>query len=453
MNKWNDSAVFYHIYPLGFCGAPRKNDFSIPPVSRIRKLLDIGGYLKETGFNALYLGPLFESSAHGYDTADYFRTDRRLGTDEDLAEVCASLKKNGLRIIFDAVFNHVGRDFFAFRDLRQKCRGSEFREWFDGLDFTRQNGSGDPFSYSTWGGDHNLIKLNLKSPAVREYLFGAAAYWIKKYDIDGLRLDAADCMDKEFLGALAARCRGIKKDFWLMGEVVRGNYRDWANPSCIDSVTNYEAYKGLYSSFNTDNFFEIAWTLNRLSGPEGLCRGTNLYSFADNHDVDRIAGKLKDIRHLHPLYCLLFCMPGIPSVYYGSEFGIKGAKGKDTDAALRPEIDLPAMLESGKGGELRETISKLAALRSKSPALQTGNYEQLYVAPKQIGFIRRTEGQVLAVFVNASSDKAEIKFDSRVFRGKRTRDLLNPGWEQRAGDFDTAVTVDGNWARILEIIR
>jgi len=450
MNSWTDKAVFYHIYPLGLCGAPRNNDFSKPPVPRIKKLLDIVQYLKKSGFNAVYLGPLFESSSHGYDTADYFRTDRRLGEDEDLEEVCRALKKAGLRIIFDAVFNHAGRDFHAFSDIREKGRNSEFAGWFEKLDFSRPNAFGDPFSYATWNGHGSLVKLNLKNPDVREYLFSAAEEWIKKYGIDGLRLDAADCMDKEFLGELASRCRAIRPDFWPMGEVVRGNYRDWANPSCIDSATNYEAYKSLYSSFNTGNFFEIAWTMNRLYGGAGLCRGVNLYSFADNHDVDRIAGKLKDARHLHPLYCLLFSMPGIPSVYYGSEFGVKGSKTDCSDAALRPELDIAAMAKRGESEELRGTISRLAALHVSCPALQTGNYEQLYVSMKQICFARQAGGQTLAVVVNASPEPAEIEFDSGKSAGKTMKDLLNGGTEFKAGARKTKISVDGNWARILE---
>jgi len=321
MNNWSEQSVFYHIYPLGFCSAPQGNDFSAPPQNRIRRLCGLGGYLKNAGFNAVYLGPVFESTTHGYDTADYFNTDRRLGTNADLAETCADLKNSGMKLVFDAVFNHVGRDFWAFRDVREQKTESPFRSWFAGLDFSRRNGMGDPFAYDTWQGHENLVKLNLSDNEVRNHLFAAAENWIQTYDIDGLRLDAADCMDKKFLSDLAARCRALKPDFWLMGEVVHGNYRDWANPDCIDSVTNYEAYKGLYSSFNDANFFEIAWTLRRLFGRNGICAGTNLYSFADNHDVDRIASTLKDRRHLHPLYCLLFCMPGIPSVYYGGNTG------------------------------------------------------------------------------------------------------------------------------------
>jgi glycosidase len=451
MSSWSDKSVFYHIYPLGCCGAPLENDFSSPPQSRLLRLCGAAECIRGRGFTSVYLGPVFESSRHGYDTADYCLTDRRLGTNEDLAELCTAFHDAGLRIVFDAVFNHVGRNFHAFRYLLEKGSTSEYCGWFEKLDFSRQNACGDPFTYATWQGHHNLVKLNLGNPEVREHLFQAVEQWIQRYDIDGLRLDAADCMDRDFLSALAGHCRSIKPDFWLMGEVVQGNYSEWANPDCLDSVTNYEAYKGLYSSFNDGNFFEIAWTMNRLSGTEGMCRNINLYNFADNHDVDRIASRLKDIRHLFPLYCLLFAMPGIPSVYYGSEFGFTGKKHEGSDLPLRPELDienLPALT----GGEiLAGTIAGLASLRSGNDALQHGTYEPLAVKDRQIGFLRRTPEQAVAVFVNSSDTTAVLDCSLDSFAGKNLRDLLNPGWSAPITGGRMHMSIDGNWARILEI--
>ncbi len=345
MTHWSESAFFYHIYPLGLCGAPYFNDFTSAPVNRLEKLFPWLDHLQSLGVNALYLGPLFESSEHGYDTADYFHVDRRLGDQALLQRFSAEVHRRGMKLILDGVFNHVGRHFWAFRDLLEKGGGSPYADWFAGLRFDQHNGYGDPFTYDTWGDYESLVRLNLHNPQVREHLLQAVASWIEDYDIDGLRLDAADCVDAGFQDELAAFTSQLKPDFWLLGEITAGDYRRWTQPGRLHSVTNYEAYKGLYSSHNDSNYFEITHTLERQFGAGGLYRGLPLYNFADNHDVNRIANVLKSPTHLFPLHMLLFSMPGVPSIYYGSEFGLPGTKA-DTDWPLRPELNLEALISS-----------------------------------------------------------------------------------------------------------
>jgi glycosidase len=223
-----------------------------------------------------------------------------------------------MRLILDGVFNHVGRDFWAFRDVLSAREQSVYREWFAGLKFGESSPYHDPFTYEGWNGHYSLVKLNLHHPAVVQHLFDAVSLWVEEFNIDGLRLDAADSIDIEFLRKLADFCQNLRPDFWLMGEVVHGDYRHWANDQALDSVTNYECYKGLYSSHVDRNYFEIGYSLNRQFGPDGLYRHLPLYNFVDNHDVNRVMSYLKNPAHLYPLYCLLFTMPGIPSIYYGS---------------------------------------------------------------------------------------------------------------------------------------
>ncbi len=332
MSFWYDEAVFYHIYPLGLCGAPQRNDFSTPPVARLERLLPWLDHIQSLGANALYLGPLFESSAHGYDTADYYHLDRRLGSDATLADLSREVHARRLRLVLDGVFNHVGRHFWAFRDVQARGQSSPYCDWFANLRFGERSPFGDPFSYESWSGHYSLVRLNLGSPAVREHLFGAVASWVRDFAIDGLRLDTADILDFDFMRALRAVCRGLKTDFWLMGEVIHGDYCRWANPEMLDSVTNYECYKGLYSSLNDANYHEIAYALQRQAGVGGIYQGLKLYNFADNHDVTRVSSQLQSAAHLYPLYALLFSMPGMPSIYYGSEFGLLGEKNDHSDA-------------------------------------------------------------------------------------------------------------------------
>ena len=378
MTHWSSDAIFYHIYPLGLTGAPERNDFSQPPVARLEQLYDWMPHLKAMGVNALYLGPLFESTAHGYDTADYYHVDRRLGSDETLAKLSEALHTSGMRLVLDAVFNHVGRDFWAFRDVQSRGLDSPYRDWFHNLRFDGRSPYGDPFTYEPWAGHYDLVKLNLGNPAVREHLFNAVASWMDNFAIDGLRLDAADVIDPDFLKALAAFCKRRRPDFWLMGEIVQGDYRRLVNPQMLDSATNYECYKGLYSSLEAANYFEIAYALNRQFGEGGLYRNIPLYNFADNHDVNRVASNLKKAAHLYPLYCLLFTMPGVPSIYYGSEWGLEGRRTPHSDRMLRPQLDLPEMAPRAPQPRLAGDIARLAALRGSLPALRYGEYRQLY---------------------------------------------------------------------------
>ncbi len=449
MVDWAPDAIFYHVYPLGLCGAPPRNEFGAPPVERLDKLTGWFGHIRRLGCNALYLGPVFESTAHGYDTADYWHLDRRLGTDETLRRFVAASHEAGIRVVLDGVFNHVGRDFWAFRDVQANGRNSPYHDWFAGLRFDGRSPFGDPFAYEGWHGHFDLVKLNLSNPDVRGHLFEAVESWIRDFGIDGLRLDAADVVDLDFQRALAALCRGTKPDFWLFGEVVHGDYRRWANPQTLDSVTNYEAYKGLYSSLADRNYFEIAYALNRQFGPGGMYAGLPLYNFVDNHDQDRVASRLDEKRLLYPLHLLLFTMPGVPSIYYGSEWGLEGRRTPGDDSPVRPALDLEAGPSRGAEPALSAAIERLAAVRSESTALRRGTYRQLHVSHEQLGFAREANGEAVAVLLNAADRAIDMTVPAP--RDGEWRDLLNGGSFRTAGDVLRA-DVPASWGRILRPI-
>jgi len=404
---WIDHTVFYHIYPLGLCGAQFHNDFNQPPVERLDGLHPWLDHLAGMGINGLYIGPLFESVWHGYDTVDYYNIDRRLGTNQTFVRFSARAHELGIKVVLDAVFNHVGRGFWAFRDVLEKRQASQFCGWFSGLSFEGDNSFHDGLTYEGWAGHDSLVKLNLSNEEVRRHLFGVVKQWIEDYQIDGLRLDAADVMDKDFLSALAGFSKSLKEDFWLMGEVVHGDYTQWVCPGRLDSVTNYIAYKGLYSSFNDHNLFEIAYTLQQQFGADGKLRGLGLYSFADNHDVSRVASILKNPAALLPLYVLMFSMPGVPSIYYGSEFGVRGRK-EDKDAALRPALNLQELLVHAKRLDLYEALKKLIKIRREHPSLFDGAYRQLLLTNEQFAFSRELENGFAVTVINAADHGVSI---------------------------------------------
>lgn len=441
--SWVNESVFYHVYPLGLCGAPPRNDFHSPHVPRLNQLFDWIDHWTGLGINALYLGPVWESTAHGYDTADYFWVDRRLGDNRLLADLTWKLHERGIRVILDAVFHHVGRDFWAFRDVLTNGPASPYCDWFY-LRFGERSPYGDPFTYQNWNGAEDLVKLNLSNPAVREHLFLAVESWIRDFGIDGLRLDAADSLDHDFIRALRAFCKEKKHDFFLLGEAVFGDYTRLANQTMLDATTNYEAYKGLHSSHNDQNYFEIAYALNRQFGNGGIYRDLPLYSFADNHDVDRIASVLKDPAHLYPLHLLMFAMPGVPSVYSGSEWGIPGSRKEGGDPALRPSMRRP---EGGPHPDLAAAIARLARLRRSLPALMQGDYRQLLVQSEQLAFMRRHEGQSVIAAANASASPAVIELPAE---GRWVDRLNGDSFEAIGGKL--RLELPSCWGRILEAV-
>lgn len=392
---WAYEGIFYQIYPIGFCGAPTANDGKT--VSRILKLKDWSSYLESLGISSILLNPIFESDNHGYDTRDYKKIDCRLGTNEDFAEVCKDLHAHNVKIVLDGVFNHVGRGFWAFKDVQEKKWDSPYKDWFC-INFDGNSCYNDGFWYEGWEGHFELVKLNLANSAVVDYLLECVKGWIDEFDIDGLRLDVAYCLDRNFMKRLRSFCQELKPDFALIGEVLFGDYNQIVNDEMLHSCTNYECYKGIYSSFNSMNMFEIAHSLNRQYGPEQWCiyRGKHLMSFVDNHDVTRIASILTNKNHLPLTYGLLLGMPGVPCIYYGSEWGEEGVKAPNNDYALRPCFEEP------KPNELTEEIKKMIHVRTGSNALCHGSYRNVVLTNHQIIFERRTDDERMLVAINAS---------------------------------------------------
>lgn len=393
---WAYNSVFYQIYPIGFCGAPAANDGVTVP--RIRKIAEWSDYLQSLGIDSILLNPIFESDNHGYDTRDFTKIDCRLGTNEDFSDVCKNLHEHNVKIVLDGVFNHVGRGFWAFEDVRKNKWDSPYKDWFH-INFEGNSTYNDGFWYDGWEGHYELVKLNLQNPVVVDYLLNCVKGWIEEFDIDGLRLDVAYSLDHNFMRRLHEFCQELKPDFVLIGEVLFGDYNIIVNDSMLHSCTNYECYKGLFSSFNDMNLFEIAHSLNRQFGPEQWCiyRGKHLMTFADNHDVTRIASILKNKEHLPLAYGLMFGMPGIPCLYYGSEWGEEGIKIPDNDYALRPFFDTP------KPNKLTELITKLISVRQNSDALCNGSYKNIVIQNHHLIFERITAKEKVLVAINASN--------------------------------------------------
>lgn len=401
--SWYNEAIFYHIYPLGLTGAPKENDYGTP-VHRLNTLLPWIDHIKKIGCTALYIGPLFESVGHGYETTDYKKLDSRLGTNEDLTNFVKACHDKGIRVIFDGVFNHTGRDFFAFKDIQKNRENSPYVNWYCNVNFGGNTEYNDGFSYENWGGYNLLVKLNQRNPEVQNYICDVIRFWVSEFDIDGIRLDAADVLDFDFMRVLRHTADEVKKDFWLMGEVIHGDYSRWVNGQTLHSVTNYALHKALYSGHNDHNYFEIAHTVKYLQNMGDL----DLYNFVDNHDVERIHTKLQNKVHFAPVHVLLYTLPGVPSIYYGSEFGIDGKKEKFSDASLRPALDLKDYADAVTKNPCTALIAALGKVRQGTPALSYGSYSELALTNRQFAFARDLDGVRVIVTVNNDDSEAEM---------------------------------------------
>lgn len=405
--SWINESIIYNIYPLGFCGAPKENDHKTE--YRLDKIYDWIEHFKKLNINAIVFNPVFESTSHGYDTIDYKKIDCRLGDNASFKKICDTLHENGIKVLLDGVFNHVGREFFAFKDIQEKGQSSQYCSWFQNLNFNGNSPKGDAFWYEGWAGHYDLAKLNLQNQQLVDYLLECVGFWIDEFGIDGLRLDAADVMDVNFFKQLRSYSCNKKPDFWMYGEMVGGDYNRIVENNALNSVTNYECYKGLYSSHNDHNYFEIAHSLQRQFAEGGIYKNIYTYNFVDNHDVDRVASSVNDQRHLKNIYTLMYCMPGVPSIYYGGEWAVKGKRTNHSDYDLRPCLDINNIPDADN--QLCEFLSKLSTVRLGLESLQYGDFANVLIQNEQYVFRRRTSSQTSYIVLNLSDNQCNVGFN------------------------------------------
>ncbi len=404
--KWYNNATFYHIYPIGLLGVEKENDYK-DIKHTLNDLYPWIDHMKEMGFNALYIGPLFKSGSHGYDTTDYRQVDNRLGDNKDLKKLVDYCHKNDIKVILDAVFNHTGRDFFAFKDILEKRENSAYRYWYN-IDFNGNNSYNDGFSYENWGGYDLLVKLNVRNSEVYNYIFNdVVKYWVDEFDIDGLRLDTANVLDFEFLHKLREYTNNLKEDFYLMGEVMFGEYTAYVNEGMLHAVTNFNLEKAIYSGLNDHNFFEIAHTENRLSNLP------HLYNFVDNHDIERIITKLKNKAHFLQAHIMLYTLPGTPAIYYGSEFGIEGHKDRfGPDDEIRPSLNINDYKDCLINNPYSQIVAKLAHFRKDNTILTYGEYRQIELKNEYYSYSRKLDNEEIFVCLINNETYHEFYFET-----------------------------------------
>ena len=360
---WVDHLIGWHVYPLGFVGAPARLESQ--EVSH--RLAHLGAWLDHAvalGCSSLALGPVFSSASHGYDTLDYFTIDPRLGDDDDFDHLLQAAHARGLSVLLDGVFNHVSRRNRIVQDAQSAGPDSDagrMVRWCEGR-------------LDVFEGHSDLVALNHDNPAVREHVTRIMNYWCGR-GVDGWRLDAAYSVNPEFWAAVLPSVREKYPDVWIFGEVIHGDYASIVRASGMDSVTQYELWKGIWSSIESRNFFELDHALGRHNE---FSDAFTPMTFVGNHDVTRIASRVGQDGAVLAT-AILATIGGIPLIYYGDELAYRGVKeerfGGDDD--IRPVFPASPADLSNLGADTLRAHQSLLGLRRRHPWLVDARTESL----------------------------------------------------------------------------
>ena len=395
MTTWGDHAILWQVYPLGFTGAePAALPDGEPARHRLSRLEPWLDYAVALGASGLALGPLFTSGSHGYDTVDHYTIDPRLGDQRDFDDLLEAAHARGLRVLLDGVFNHVGRGFPAFRRALDQGPGSPDATWFR-LAWPDGARTGAEPEYDTFEGHPGLVALNHDEPAVAQYVTDVMRHWLRA-GADGWRLDAAYAVPAGFWAAVLPKVRAQHPDAYFVGEVIHGDYERIVSSSGLDSVTQYELWKAIWSSLNDRNFFELAWALDRHNG---FLDTFVPFTFTGNHDVTRLASRLIDDRHLAHALVVLCTVGGTPAVYYGDEQAFRGVKedrpGGDDD--IRPGFPATPADLAPDGWPVYRLHQDLIGLRRRHPWLHRARSQVLDLANEHLVYEVTGEGGRLVV--------------------------------------------------------
>ena len=454
--EWAKTAIVYHIYPLGFFGAPKYGKDESGKVDRLLEIRNFYNHFKNLGVNVIQFGPLFESVSHGYDTIDYMKIDHRLGTNDLFEQITTELHNMNIRVIIDGVFNHVSREFSSFKDIQAYKEKSRQLNWHF-VDFTRDNPYKDGFDYQNWEGYYELVKLNLNEKDVRDYIFSVSNYWLKEIGIDGWRLDVAYLISTNFWREFRQASKKTKPDCILIGEMIHGPYDKWIGPELLDVGTGYQVYKSIWSAINSNNMYELKAILERSFHQEwGLFKDITLLNFLGNHDCMRIRSILRDDRYLFPAFLFLLTTNGIPKIYYGDEIGLKGVKTEQSDEEIRRPMPRSSDEWPSMGKEIFRNIQKLIQIRHINHAITHGDLTPVYADKNILAFIRRSTKQTLLIIINTNFEKTEktIPLWNQNLDGKKFIELLEQGGDKAYFVRNNQLHISDLypcWGRILQL--
>lgn len=358
-----DHTIWWQVFPLGALGAPIRDRTPDDAGHRLRKLDAWLDYFVELGCNGLLLGPIFESASHGYDTLDHFSVDRRLGTNEDFDHLIAECRKRGINVMLDGVFNHVA-------DTHPRA-----------AELGKRDAAGNP---ENWEGHGGLTKLDHSNPATADLVTDVMLYWLRR-GIAGWRLDVAYDVPPEFWATVTARVRKEFPGALFLGEMIHGDFARFVKASTLDTVTQYNLWKAIWSSIKETNFWELDWA---FKGHAEFCEEFVPQTFISNHDVDRIATAVGPEGAVLAATILL-TVPGMPSIYYGDEQGFTGRKleGFSADDELRAPLPAAPVDLAPVGQDLFHIYQALISIRRQHEWMSRGVLAVVDKTNEQIQYI------------------------------------------------------------------
>ena len=433
--KWVKDAVFYQIFPERFMNGDKRNDpKDVKPWGTKPELYnymggDLAGvrkqipYMKNLGVNAIYFNPVFHGdSNHKYNTIDYMTIDPAFGTNAEFKSMISELRRNGIKVILDGVFNHASRGFLPFHDLLENGEASPYRDWFHvhGFPLGAYGEGGVAPQYDCWWGLPALPKLNTATPQVREYLWSVGEHWLR-FGIDGWRLDVPNEIDDDaFWREFRHRCRVVNPEAYIVGEIWDDASR-WLQGDQFDAVMNYPVSKAVLGfaarQVDRDEVAKCGYKDLPILTAEGFAKALRAewerhprpiteaqLNLLGSHDTPRVAAVVNgDATAVHLAALLLFTLPGAPCVYYGDEIGLAG--GHDPGCREGMPWDRPDAWDRERLAWFRDVI----ALRHAHPALRTGDVDVVYAHRGVVAFRRRLADDDLLVVVNQRDDAAHAR--------------------------------------------
>ena len=422
---WTRDAVVYNIFPDSFAAGKRLAPNGAPPCrgGTVRGVTENLDYIASLGFNCIYLNPIFAArSYHRYDTLDYYRIDPHMGAEDDLRDLVRRAHALGIRVILDGVFNHVSSDHPFFRDVLENGRASRYYSCFYALPETpRLPAAGELPGYTCFSYVADMPKTNTADPFLRQYFCDVGAYWVRKFDVDGWRLDVANELDDGFLRAFRASVKAAKSDALIVGEVWE-NAAHYLGGDMLDSAMNYDFRRYCRRFFaeqtvDAETFDTNVSTLLLRYNENALFAQLNLL---DSHDVSRflsLCGGKTERMELAVLLQMTF--PGMPCVFYGDEKGLCGES--------EPEYRRPMAWDASS--PLEEVYRRMIALRKTHPALRDGSFHTELACGGVYRYSRVWNGTKITVAMNLGAEpvKAEKRGTLLLKKGEN-RDIIG-AWE------------------------
>lgn len=394
MTTWHEHAIWWHVYPLGFLGLePAGPSPADAEQHHLLRLVDWLDYAVDLGVNGLALGPVFASTTHGYDTEDHYRIDPRLGMREDFDALVEAAHDRGLRIMLDGVFNHVGSRHPTFR--RALGGGPSAPE----ADLFHLTWSDDgEASWRSFEGHQELVTLDHGHDAVADLVTDVMRHWLAA-GADAWRLDAAYAVPPAFWARVLPAVRAGFPEVLVAGEVIHGDYAQIVADTGMDTVTQYELWKAIWSAINDRNLFELEHALGRH---DAMLASFAPLTFVGNHDVTRLASRLHYRRHLPHALAVLFTVGGMPSVYYGDEQGFEGIKEDRAggDDAVRPAFPASAAGLGLTGWPTYAVHQELIGLRRRHPWLYRARTRVLEIGDALLVYESAAAGERVVVVLN-----------------------------------------------------